>query len=38
MSFTAGMSVRISDDMAESKDYVANKHLDWGFVSDIPLA
>lgn len=38
ISFTAGMSSRISDDMAESGDYVSNKHLDWGSVSDIPLA
>lgn len=34
ISFTAEMSSRISDQMAESGDYVANKTSDWG-VSDI---
>lgn len=37
MSFTAAMSSRISDGMAESKDYVANRLSEWG-VSDIHQA
>lgn len=35
MSFTSGMSVRISDEMAESRSYVANGNSEWGAVSDI---
>lgn len=38
MNFTATVSSRISDEMAESKDYVANKHSEWGQVSCNPLA
>lgn len=36
MSFTAAMSSRISDSMAESGDYIANRFSDWGVSHNLP--
>jgi glycosyltransferase involved in cell wall biosynthesis len=38
MDFTSGVSIRISDEMAESRLYAANRFSEWGVVSDILLA